>query len=590
MDGALPRINPTYIHWLAQQSMLGKADSLIAEVSGSARLWQNSGSADRWQFFLQSCPNWLDINPHLESTLRPVFRTFTKTELQQKLLASGVQGVFISPTGEPAEIWASREQPVDQTGVDIVSFNFALAAGDADSLQRLVTSLNQNNIQLGGSLPPAATGLGPDFMLEMRAATGFTGLYAAVEVPANQWQILPKVSHEWPGVPLSPQATTALQTAGLLPKAILREHLNLGFPGGWAATGKVRCADGNERRWVYYFVHQVTRPLLLWQDPSNHARKLYAAATIKLTGLEQQALAGINLTGWFGLDSSQTESTQAAAINENMLEPGLSALGTISQDIRRYGGWALETDQLPPRYTKYLLGKTDFVRDNYIDSALAYALLTQDTEPLKAMVRILVNDKIPQQRLAHGVYSWEPINWQTLLDLPSGNTLLANAQGKTPQDDFFTRQTLLLGLPGLCFVKPNAIGFDLARRPPKINLPKSSPNTQINVQSPTNTMAIPLLLQARVKYHVAEGELLLPLASPNGTIVLLNRLPDKKYWLTCANFSNNTQHINTNLSNNFGVTSGQELGNTDNSPHANIGHNINISLKPHQVRIFLLKR
>ena len=62
--GSLLRADPGYIQWLERQSMLGNADDLAAEVSGSERLWGNSGSNDRLPLLLDAAPCWLEVNPH----------------------------------------------------------------------------------------------------------------------------------------------------------------------------------------------------------------------------------------------------------------------------------------------------------------------------------------------------------------------------------------------------------------------------------------------------------------------------------------------------------------------------------------------
>ena len=58
--GSLLRADPGYIQWLERQSMLGNADDLAAEVSGSERLWGNSGSNDRLPLLLDDPQNFED--------------------------------------------------------------------------------------------------------------------------------------------------------------------------------------------------------------------------------------------------------------------------------------------------------------------------------------------------------------------------------------------------------------------------------------------------------------------------------------------------------------------------------------------------
>ena len=572
MASALPRINPTYIHWLSQQSMLGSANTYIEQVSGTTRIWQNTGVEERFKVFLEACPSWLAVNPHLTTHFGPIMRSYASRERLAAIKAQGLQGLFLAPSGETATIWSSSSNQGDPTGLDQVSFGLAQELGTANDLERLISTLNESNFQLGGLLPPAATGIGPDFMLELRAAPGFQGLYAVVEIPRKYWQALPECNDEWVIKPLPKNVWADLSQAGYLPVSFMRDKLPWGAESGWATTGVVRCADGTERRWAYYYADNPKRPVFLWQDPSGHARKIYSAAVIRHTGLQQQSLAGLSLGSMFGLESTTPDADLSKVGLESLLEPGLSALGTISQEIRRYGGWALLTDQFAPKATKYLLAKTDFVRDNYTQAAFDYGLQTGDAEPLKNMVRLAIDEHIPYKRLAHGVLNFERTSWLPLLDLPNGQDLVTRAKNFPKLTDKLAREVFWAGLPGILFVQddllPSTETLGRAARfktPPKIDL------------SP--------ILVARQKFKVAQGELLAPLASNKATIALVNSLPNRQYWLTCVNFSEQAQKIETQLPKSCSVM--QEFISSGGVRIS--GRHLTVNLAPKEVKAVLLQ-
>ena len=60
--GSLLRADPGYIQWLERQSMLGNADDLAAEVSGSERLWGNSGFARMEELARQQGKDFPDLS------------------------------------------------------------------------------------------------------------------------------------------------------------------------------------------------------------------------------------------------------------------------------------------------------------------------------------------------------------------------------------------------------------------------------------------------------------------------------------------------------------------------------------------------
>ncbi|MBQ7738278.1 MAG: hypothetical protein IJT59_01295 [Desulfovibrionaceae bacterium] len=580
LNNALPRINPTYIHWLSQQSMLGRADSYIDQVSGTTRIWQNTGVEERFRVFLEAAPNWLELNPYLTTNFQAVFRAYARSERLGELAALGIRGLFIAPTGESAAVWSDEAQS-DPSGMDQVSFSLASAAGSDKDFESLIEILNQNNFQLGGLLPPAATGLGPDFMLEMRAAPGFQGLYAVVEIPRKYWPNLPKADDEWLVKPLPKSVVETLSLDGYLPLSFVRDKLPWGANSGWAVTGVVRCADGSERRWAYYYARNPKRPVLLWQDPSGHARKIYSAAVIRHTGLQQQTLAAIKLAPWFGLESTAADIDPHKLTLEARLEPGLSALGAISQEIRRYGGWSVLADQFAPSATSYLLSKTDFVRDNYTQAAFDYAYLKADAEPLKAMLRLAIQDKVAQKRLAHGLLSWEKTSWLPLLDLPNGPELVAKVQDMPNSTDKLTRELFWLGLPGILFVEQNFLPTSNHDRLAKLGT-RDAKITQ-------KSLDLGEKLLAREKFKVAQGEILPPLPSSKATIVILNQLPANKYWLTCVNFSEQPQKVETQLPGKVNATQIKAFTSLSQGVAKISGHSLSINLTPKEVKSFLLQ-
>ncbi|MDO5483937.1 MAG: hypothetical protein Q4F27_03425, partial [Desulfovibrionaceae bacterium] len=263
----LPRAAPGYLQWLERQSMLGAAPELTAQVSGTELLWRNSGAGHRPQLLLEAAPNWLLLNPHTLAAGQPLFRALNTSPLTADMAQMGFQGLFIAPTGERGDIWNKHFQS-DPNGENVVSLRFDAALGAEADFNSLARRLEERNIQLGGELPPAATGLGPDFILQARHASRFSGIYAMLPVPRKDWPLLPALPEEWECLPLRPEAEAALVNSGLLPPALNRDALPWATPGGWAATGEVRGADGQPRRWVYRYSGHYLRPVLLWQDPS----------------------------------------------------------------------------------------------------------------------------------------------------------------------------------------------------------------------------------------------------------------------------------------------------------------------------------
>ena len=433
-SNGLPRADPGYLQWLERQSMLGAAPELTAQVSGTERIWRNSSTARRLPVLLGAAPNWFALNPYAVSTGRPVFRALAGgagAGFPDALPQAGLNGLFVSPTGERGDIWNKHNQP-SPGGENVASLRFDPALGSDADFEKLAQRLEPLQIQLGGELPPAATGLGPDFILQARRAARFDGIYAMIAVPRKDWDLLPRLPDEWECLPLRPEAVAQLARRGLLPDALVRDSLPWATPGGWAATGEVRGADGQIRRWVYRYSGDALRPVLLWQDPSGQARRIFSAAIIRHTGLQQQTLTGLRLEALMGLDvpaGAAEDAAAAQAARFARLTPGLDALDEAAREIHRYGGWAMQDDVLPPSLTPVVLaGAVDFSRDSITPAAAAYALLSGDAAPLAALLRASQASGVDQSRLARGLHDWRAVDWRPLLDLPQGRELIRKAQ------------------------------------------------------------------------------------------------------------------------------------------------------------------
>ena len=432
-SNGLPRADPGYLQWLERQSMLGAAPELTAQVSGTERIWRNSSTARRLPVLLGAAPNWFALNPYTVSTGQPVFRALAGgagAGFPDALPQAGLNGLFVSPTGERGDIWNKHNQP-SPGGENVASLRFDPALGSDADFEKLAQRLEPLQIQLGGELPPAATGLGPDFILQARRAARFDGIYAMIAVPRKDWDLLPRLPDEWECLPLRPEAVAQLARRGLLPDALVRDSLPWATPGGWAATGEVRGADGQIRRWVYRYSGDALRPVLLWQDPSGQARRIFSAAIIRHTGLQQQTLTGLRLEALMGLDvpaGAAEDAAAAQAARFARLTPGLDALDEAAREVHRYGGWAMQ-DDVPPSLTPVVLaGAVDFSRDSITPAAAAYALLSGDAAPLAALLRASQASGVDQSRLARGLHDWRAVDWRPLLDLPQGRELIRKAQ------------------------------------------------------------------------------------------------------------------------------------------------------------------
>ena len=603
----LPRADPGYLQWLERQSMLGSTQELTGQVSGTDLIWRNSASARRVPLLLTAAPNWFDVNPHSLAVAQPALRALAQPGLYTLLAQAGFGGLFLAPTGEKGDIWSSHAasalpDAASETGDNVTSLRLDPALGAGDDFNRLMENLDQARMQMGGELPPAATGLGPDFILQARRASRFDGLYAMMSVPQKDWSILPATAGEWDCLPLRESALAELRKRGIIPDMLRRDGVDWATPGGWAVTGEIRGADGQVRRWVYRYSGNSLRPVLLWQDPSGQARRIFSAAVIQHTGLQQQTLAGIRLEPLMGLDAL-ADGQSVSRADAAALVPGIEALESLAGEVHRYGGWAVQDDVLPPSLTRTVLAAAvDFSRDSITPAAAGYALLSGDAAPLAALLKASLAAGIDHSRLARGLRDRQYVDWRPLLDLPDGKALVRRAQqlAKGAPDALGLPATqaelaaralgldhtrairpenaaamesacmLLLGwrmgLPGLTFLSPQDItgalglpqgsgkgasdagGVTLlaaagqAGGLPPVPLAFGPLDTQWSRET-SFARQIARILQGRKAAGLAGGRLVQVTTGPTGCVATLSALPGGGYWLLAANFSDKKQHI-----------------------------------------------
>lgn len=406
----LPRAHPGYVQWLEKQSILRQSDDLISIVSGTPLVWGASGSERNIIPLLNAADVWLDFSPSRaalgekmgESALAVLPRA-----LPPRLLASlGIRGIFLSSVAESAGDWnvAPDSGGPSLESEAVIGMRFASPAAAKDTIDepsqdyaRLDEYCAQEGVILGGEILPGSTGMGPDFRLARMGLSRYADLYMMVEAPREIWPLLPAATlQEASGAssgstlkdqteksedtldvaPLHASSIAELTRRGILPPAFSRDTQSTLPRGGWAATAPLTGTDGVTRRWLYRYADTPRTLPLHWDAPRASAQRAFSASIIRQAGLLHQPLLRINLADMAGLEPASPGAFSP--------EPALSALAALSRDIRRYGGWSMLGDFVPPAMLAEVQRRgVDFAPDSITSPALEYALLTGDADPLR---------------------------------------------------------------------------------------------------------------------------------------------------------------------------------------------------------------
>ncbi|MDR0239227.1 MAG: hypothetical protein LBI88_03215 [Deltaproteobacteria bacterium] len=648
-DGsAVPRADPGYLQWLEKQSMLADAGELARIVSGSELPWRSPVAGGQLDILLDAADTWLFVHPSslLTEGSRPTFKELAEGSALDLLKQVGIRGIFVAPAHESGSVWREKNaMPRTEADDDPVSLRFSEHAGNDKDFKQFSSQAEKRHIQLGGDILSPATGVGPDFALAARALREYPGAYMMVEIPRAHWTVLPPAPNpnSLEGLPLNQEQIAALNKERLLPPAMARDSLDWTNQGGWAATGEIRCSDGQLRRWVFRYHTQPARPLLSWEDPSGAAQRILSGSIIQQVGVLRQALAGIHIDPLFGLDALYHPAQRS-------LEPAPSALRSLAREIRRYGGWSIQRDPVPTGVNAQLLDAgVDFIPDNITSPAAEYALLTGDVAPLRALLTQALH--FDQRRFVRGMPDSEGIRFQALGASPfppdalqklhlilagqtecpwDGNTLYATGPSlatlvmraqqteRAKADSGPLGPHLLLtafraAMPGLFRLSgadlTGALNISVKTPPahavlggwslgsawarsatrkgferaltvyPPLNNQSRQPNSYLSQLGRLNTI--------RAKYKVAQGTLLGPLqADAPSVLPLLTRLPGGGYLLAAANFSPKGTHSGISLPASLGTADIQDLMTAKNI--ARSGDQLSLELGPWACRILLI--
>lgn len=510
-DVSLPRPQPAYTAWLEKQSMLAQADKLIGQVSQTERVWMFPASGMAVETLLKAAPQWLELC----STQFPGEAFLRRLPLDfSRMRQAGIRGLYLGPLGEDQSYWQDKGAENISGRMLPASLELDPRLGEYRDLERLGKEAENAGFELGADILNAATSMGPDFFLQARHATGHGGLYAMLELPRHLWAEAPVSRTEWEASPLKEEHVKLFSAQGILPESLYRDKRSWGSPAGWAITGEVQGTDGNPRRWIYRYEGEVSAPVLLWQDPSGLASRVFSASIIQQTGFWRLPLAGLRLSALMGLEPQGSPAAENGGISSQSLSPGLEALNILADQVHRYGGWSLQADPVPAELVERILaGSCDFCREDSTEKLLLHALENGDPSGLARLYKGWLEKGLDQRRLARG------------FDSPFSEASCTGAKSREAGEI-----PLLLhwraGLPGLAFFSPSELGVF---QPPA--------SKQIRASSRAGEKALQSLLDLRAEYGLAEGKLIKVIENGKSTLSMLSALPEKGYWLLSTNFS-----------------------------------------------------
>lgn len=401
--------DPEYLDWLSQRSMLESARQRARLYAGQPRLWQQPYALTRPRSVTAVASVWFTAYP--ASIIAPdgmsVLQALADERLWSALSELGVQGIHTGPLKRAGGLSGRDYTPTVDGNFDRIGLDIDPRYGNDEQQVHLSRVAAAHNAVTIDDCIPAHTGKGADFRLAERAVGDYPGLYHMVEIPEQDWALLPDVPEGRDAVNLSPDAVDALRErhyiVGQLQRVIFFE------PGvketDWSATPPVEGADGKRRRWVYLHYFKAGQPSLNWLDPSFAAQQLIIGDALHSIDVLGARVLRLDANGFLGVErraqGTAWSESHPLSITANQLLGGM---------IRKAGAFSFQELNLTlDDIAAMSRGGADLSYDFITRPAAQHALLTGDTEFLRLMLQQMHAYQIDPASLIHALQNHDEL-------------------------------------------------------------------------------------------------------------------------------------------------------------------------------------
>jgi trehalose synthase len=402
-------IDPSYIQWLIEHSMLRSAEVLGRAYSGQGRMWlhpyaetQPRAASARASVWFAAYPPSIITQPE-----ESVLATLGDPALWQALTAIGVKGVHTGPMKRSGGITGQEYTPSIDGNFDRISNDIDPAFGTLDEFLHMTANATANGAIVIDDIIPGHTGKGADFRLAELAYGDYPGLYHMVEVRRQDWELLPPVPPGRDSVNLSALTVDALADLGYIVGRLSRTIFYA--PGikdtDWSVTDVVTGVDGVRRRWVYLHYFKDGQPTLNWLDPSFAAARMIIGDALHSLGVLGASALRLDANGFLGVERSSAGRAWSEGHPLSVI-----ANQIIAGMVRKLGAFTFQELNLTVDDIAAMShGAADLSYDFITRPAYQHALVTGDTEFLRLMLHIMHAQGIDPAALIHALQNHDEL-------------------------------------------------------------------------------------------------------------------------------------------------------------------------------------
>jgi trehalose synthase len=412
--------NPAYVQWLIGQSMLADADNLSRQFSGQSTMWQNPYARPDARRAISQASVWFTAYPisFISKDGSSFLESLGNEELWEIFEKIGIDAIHTGPVKCAGGISGWQTTPSIDGHFDRISTRIDSAFGTEAEFRNMCDVAGRHSGSIIDDIVPGHTGKGADFRLAEMAFEDYPGIYHMVEIPEEDWHLLPAVEAGKDSVNLDAKVETQLAERGYIIGALQRV---LFYSEGiketnWSATNEVMGVDGIARRWVYLHYFKDGQPSVNWLDPTFAGMRLIIGDAMHSLGDLGTSALRLDANGFLGIEKS--DEGQPAWSEGHPLSQAANHL--IAGMARKAGGFTFQELNLTIEDIRDM-GRTgaDLSYDFVNRPAYQHAFISGDTEFLRLTLRTSRDLGVEPVGLVHGLQNhdeltYELVHWSAL--------------------------------------------------------------------------------------------------------------------------------------------------------------------------------
>ncbi|HET9872195.1 MAG TPA: maltose alpha-D-glucosyltransferase [Propionibacteriaceae bacterium] len=405
--------NPEYVKWLTEHSMLADAVAISNQFTGQGSMWQNPFANPDPRAAIEKTSVWFTAYP-ISLITKPgasFLGTLGDDDLWRAFQAIGIDGIHTGPVKQAGGLSGWDSTPSVDGHFDRISTQIDEAFGTEAEFRTVCEVAAVHGGTVIDDIVPGHTGKGADFRLAEMKVGDYPGIYHMVEIPEQDWHLLPEVSRGHDSINLDVEAEDQLEKAGYIIGRLQRVIFH--HPGvkdtNWSATAPVVGPDGVKRRWVYLHYFKEGQPSINWLDPTFAGMRLVIGDALHSLGDLGTGALRLDANGFLGVEKS-TEDAPAWSEGHPLSE---AANQLIASMVRKVGGFTFQELNLTidDIFNTSARG-ADLSYDFVNRPAYHHAMATGDTEFLRLTLNASREVGVEPVSLVHALQNHDEMTYE----------------------------------------------------------------------------------------------------------------------------------------------------------------------------------